>query len=88
MNKKYILITIFIISLIYIILIGLNINENQVNKESNFYDGKICFVNGVICKEITCGLPGGCKATNCIGGLEYQGALQIKCILLNKSKGG
>jgi len=86
LGYKIIIITII---LVIITLMAMRFGDLYMNgdltRAYSIPNGVVCFVNGNYCKNVTCGLPGGCKATGCIGDVEYMGALRIKCININRS---
>lgn len=62
-------------------------NDNKPTEEEQskyIVEGMNCFANGILCKNISCDLSGGCSAKDCVGGSEQYGALKIKCINISR----
>ena len=86
-NKTIILLVGWIIIALFVTgIIILNNRAEIQNKKIYITEGTNCFANGVLCKNISCDMPGGCYAKDCIGGVEYSGAITIKCINITRSK--
>jgi len=84
--KEYVILGLVIIGIISWCWILLDPVDRLQYDKPYIQNGMNCFANGVLCKNISCESPGGCSAKDCIGGLEYYGALRIKCINISRSK--
>ena len=80
-----ILISVFIFVMAYIVTYKPEVNIDEP-KEELITDGLNCFANGILCKDISCDMPGGCYAKDCVSGVEFEGAVKIKCINISRSK--